>query len=193
METVKRDVRFNEEAHVYTVDGKRMPGINEILESAGITRGIPDIPAVKAAVEKGTIVHKYLELLDTNQLGCYEVDANVQPYINAWGKFLGDSPFELCRDKVEYLVYNEELRYCTRIDRVMKLEGELVTVNIKTGRSIKHYSVQSAAEAMAIGARRRCSVYLSEDGNFNVEEYRDCEDEEVFRAAVKIYDWKKGR
>ena len=158
-------ITFDEELHRYTVDGRQVPGISEILRACGVTS--PPHPRALAKMGKGRTVHSYLELANRGEIGAYTVDPAAQGYLDQWARFLLEMCSVVYRDDaglyVERTVYCEEGDYCTRIDVVLACGPEAVLVNIKTGSPMAHYGIQLAAERMAcpIPCPHVVDVYLN--------------------------------
>ena len=61
----KPKIEFDEEKHIYTVDGVRMPSVTEILAPiTAKTDGEISKEVLRMAADRGTIVHKACEEID---------------------------------------------------------------------------------------------------------------------------------
>jgi hypothetical protein len=79
-------LQFNEENHVYTVDGVKIPSVTTVLSSTGIS-DYSRVPSqtLEEAAARGTAVHRILELYDMGQLA--ECPEWATEYLDAWKKF----------------------------------------------------------------------------------------------------------
>ena len=69
----------------------RLPSVSKIMVAAGIT-DLSFIPA--SALERGTNVHRTLELLDTGKMSWDDVPESMVPYVVGWVKFKREQEFE---------------------------------------------------------------------------------------------------
>ncbi len=188
---------FEEEGHVYRLDGEVIPGITAVLKRVGL---IDDRFYSVEARDRGTAVHAAIEYLQDGDLERSSLAPLLVPYVEAWERFRDEMGWEPI-ERPELLVGSETLRFATRIDGVGRLRGDnrIAVGNWKTGGPERWHSLQSAGEAMAyaetIGratslALRRFALYLRDDGTYRFHEHRLAEsfrDTDDFRAAVRIY------
>lgn len=71
---------FDEATHVYLLDGVRLPSVTTII-SGVLGNPFPDTPAVRAAMERGTEVHRTIALDFAGDLDESTVDPIVLPYL----------------------------------------------------------------------------------------------------------------
>lgn len=91
-------LEFNEEKHIYRVDGKVVPSVSEILEFAKMPL-MKDIPKyiLDIASDRGTRIHKATENIDAEIEE--EIDYDIEPYVTAYKLFLAEySPLWLYRE-----------------------------------------------------------------------------------------------
>ena len=109
------DVVFDKENHIYTVDGKIVPSVTQILDLLSYEEfGKIDKSTLEYASKRGTAIHEATESLD---LGLEtEVDAETEPYVKAYMDFTRDyKPTWL---GIEEMVYHPEFEFCGTIDRI---------------------------------------------------------------------------
>ena len=87
-------LHFDAEAHVYTLDGARVPGVTEILSdlSAREYRFV-DRAVMERTAWFGQAVHKVIELDTAGLLDESELDPALTPYLDKWRQFLAQSGF----------------------------------------------------------------------------------------------------
>lgn len=182
---------FNAEKHEYRLGERVIPGITEILRSAGLLSAMPEN---QEAMRRGEYVHLATELDDKGDLDESTLDPAIVPYLEAWRACKREVGFEVLG--IEELVCNEAMGYATKVDRRVCRGGQVWIVNQKTGGHWPWYRVQMAGELLCYQGvvldppTRRFAVYLSDAGKWSMEEYTDPRDMAVFRAAKTIYDWR---
>src|SRR6516225_10876900 len=96
MHEVDEGLKFDEETHVYTVNGEELPSVTQILKAARLIdySMIPQ-PILQAAAHRGSAVHQILELLDNDLLDpASEIDGGIAGYVGAAIQFYKDAQFE---------------------------------------------------------------------------------------------------
>ena len=136
-------IDFDEERHIYTVDGKKVPSVTEMLSYATAKHyGNINESVLRQAAQRGTDVHEACQDIDYG----LEVKADpvIAPYVKAYVQFLCDYLPEW--EEIEQKHYNENLVYCGTVDRMGKINGRKAIVDIKTVSSISrtNYIVYSA-------------------------------------------------
>lgn len=129
---------FNEENHAYTLDGRPVPSVTEIVGLITARKYADTNAAMMAqAQRRGTEVHELCEMLDC---GVEPEELDIAPelvgYINAYLAFLRDYRPEW--EYIEKPVYC--LDYAGRIDRVGTIDGQAAIVDIKTTASMDRLS-----------------------------------------------------
>lgn len=197
-------LEFDEQAHAYYADGRRVPSVTEILESVGIIdySKLPDGTRIMA-LERGRFVHQVCEFDDQGDLGTF--DPKLQGYLDAWRAFRTTHGFT--PELIEHRGYSAVYRYAGTMDRrgaFVHRYGSPVTdgealVDIKTSTAPYWTAFQTAAYANFFehpAKYRRMAVALHADGTFKVSEYR-CADFSkhlnVFLAALTVFNAKECR
>lgn len=131
-----QDLFFDKEAHAYYYKGERVPCVSDILKMVDVVLldGIPQ-RNLEIAAERGSRVHAATEDLEYGVLDIDdEENADIQPYLIAYKKFLDDHPaYSTAREEA---LYSERLGYAGTLDIVKQIEGRLSVVDIKTSRTI---------------------------------------------------------
>jgi ATP-dependent exoDNAse (exonuclease V) beta subunit len=188
-------VDFDKAAHRYSLSGRSIPSVTQILGSyTDLSRVSPDV--LKRAQEFGTAVHTMTELHDLNRLDESSLDPALRPYLDAWIQFRGITGF--CPLVVEERLYCKKhgFEIAGTLDRVGDLRGELVLIDIKSGSSVfPTTALQTAAYAEAYRSttgsriRRRFACRL-DAGSFELIEFKDRSDWSTFLSMLQIHNWR---
>lgn len=182
---------LDREAHRYYYNGKRVAGVTEILSGVGI---IDASWFTEESRDRGTQVHRAMELLVHGQLDWKTVDERIIGYVQAGEKFLREAGVIIGdqRSLTEHLVYST-FRYGGKVDALLYLFGKSPTVvDWKTGEPT-FGRIQTAAYADPLSEElglplERAAVKLSADGTYRLHEYDDADDLDDFLAAARIYN-----
>ena len=122
-------VKFDSENHIYTVDGKVVPSVTQILDLLSYEEfGKIDKSTLDYASKRGTAIHEATESLDMGLEA--EIDAETEPYVKAYMDFTRDyKPTWL---GIEEMVYHPEFEFCGTIDRLGKIGNKFIVMDIKT-------------------------------------------------------------
>jgi hypothetical protein len=106
---------FNSEKHQYFWNGKRVPGVSEILKTVGLGRSYEGVDTFYR--DRGIATHKAIQLYLKGTLDEDSLDPVVVPYFKqacSWIKAYGASHRE-----AEKMVYSETLNVAGTIDLIM--------------------------------------------------------------------------
>jgi len=134
---------FQEEGHLYSLDGKPIPSVSKILYS----QGRPFYARNTAAMDRGSRAHAATEMMDTIGMGPFDFDVDLIPYLTGWQQFIDQTGAKVL--EVEQRVYSETLWFAGTFDRIIELFGHVCLIDIKTGGKQKTHPVQLAAYAVA--------------------------------------------
>lgn len=194
-------LKFDEALHRYTYQGMVIPNVSSIIEPLEPFGNLP--PDVrKAALQRGTLVHRLTELYDQRVDGIEPNDwwdiekAGLDGYLIAWESFKQHSSLEIIES--EQRVFHTKYRYAGTFDRVVRIGSDIGILDIKTGALVEAYKLQTAAYLMALDEfgqmypmpTKRWVVSLQPDGRYRFEEHTDPADFEVFIAALTIAQWQ---
>ena len=135
---------FFDQGHRYELDGVEIPSVSTILRF--LTREIYSEVRqadLDRAAERGSRVHKALELLD--KLGEVDADAETEPYIRAYIKFRQEHACDWTG--IEKPVVNEQLRYAGTADRIGTVDGQPTIIDFKCQSSIHKPLVKAQLNA----------------------------------------------
>ena len=175
------NIEFNEEKHIYTVDGKRVPSVTDICNPITADHyGEINSAILEMASRRGTAVHEATAFIDLGEMP--EEDPELDGYINAYLDFLLD--FKPKWEYIEWIGYNETLNYCGTVDRAGRVGNEYWVLDIKTTASPtkENYIAtccQTRAYSLMIEASHLCKrkiLYLKKDGSYRLV---DCEEKET--------------
>jgi hypothetical protein len=187
------ELKFDAAAHRYTLGGKILPSVTQVLQLLDQFEDVP--PAVlEEARRRGEHVHAVTELDDRGELDEASVNHALAPYLEAWRRFRRDSGFVPTR--IEDRVVHRHLGYAGTLDRLGTLRGRPALVDIKSGLKPKSVGAQTAAylEAWMLnsGARRRpvrYCVQLNPDG-YRLHVLDDPADWPLFISCLNLHNWR---
>ena len=138
-------VEYNDSIHEYTLGGIHIPSVSELLKPV-----VGEFECAPMYAERGTAVHTLTELWDTGLYIPELADDQLMPYMMAYEDFHDQHDIEVIQ--LEQIVFNRELMYAGRLDRLWRIDGAEHLTDIKTGNKYKQHLFQLVAYAMAIEA-----------------------------------------
>lgn len=194
-ETTAIGLAFDEAAHAYTFHGEPVPGVTTVLEPwSGLE--FVDPLTLQAAAEFGTHVHMACDFYNKGILDRSSLDPEIEAYLAGWEKYLEESGAVVVYSeaKVVHPVY----KYAGTLDTICRLKKTNRLTDIKTGSAIpKTVGPQTAAYNEAWHAmtgqdrmRRQCVHLMPND--YTVQHLDRPDDWDIFKAALTLYQWKKG-
>jgi len=190
---------FNEDDHSYFADGKRVPGVNEIMESVGVQDFSRNQGDPEEYFQRGNYVHDQMSMLLTIGLNWYDVDPRYVGYLRAGEKFIKDTGFKaIC---VEKPLYHPVWNYAGTSDVVGTVTGgRVILPDYKTGAVTQSVKWQTAGYGELYDVNGICKVseryglQLMENGKYKLSgpwiEYRDVQE---WYAFVTAYHKQKVR
>jgi hypothetical protein len=194
--TIKTEpvLELDEESHIYTLSGVRLPSVTQILTDAGMYPG--SAWYTEGGRERGTRIHELCELYDLGVLEDDMIDYDVLPYIEGYKKFRVDSGF--VPTEIEKKVCSQLYWYAGKLDRKGILNGKSALIDLKSGRPTPADALQTAAYVQADDEMTglseytyRYALYLKNNGSYRLTEHTDRNDINIFLAATALYRWKK--
>ena len=180
--------QFNARTHCYTVAGRPVPSVTEVLAPLCDFRGVPAY-VLRSAAAFGTAVHKACELDDLGLLDEGALDAQLAGPLQAWRTFCKEHS---ARWKlVEAPLFQADLGYAGTVDRFGVVDGVDAVVDLKTTTRLSpSVGPQLAAYARAIAdatpRTRRLAVQLRADGRYHLREYCSTTDWAVFASLLTL-------
>ena len=196
---MKHDIFFDEESHVYLVDGQEVPSVTTILKPLSNRSYSSVNPSVlEYARNRGSAVHEALELIDLDTDP--DISPEIVPYLNAYEEW--KSIYRPTFTDIEQIVYEDELGYIGTLDRAGYLNGnEFAIIDIKTSNPTKEALVsaccQTAAYAIAYPTKTeisRYALFLKPDGSFRFQNCTEYESKYLFSGYdtfFKLLDMHK--
>lgn len=128
---------FFDEKHEYTLDGEKIPSVSELARfcSREIYENINQY-TLDNACDRGTRVHKACENVDL--LGECDVDEDIAGYVRAYIQFRKD--YGIKKENivlVEKALSHNEMRFAGTLDRVFKIDGKTIIVDLKSSSVVK--------------------------------------------------------
>jgi len=181
---------FNDELHLYLIDGEVVPGLTEIFTDLGI---INNRFYTEEARERGRLIHLITELYDRGSLDIDTVDPRLLGYFEAYRNFLDKHNPEII--EIEKPIGNKVLKYASKLDRVFKMKiapgyiGKIIT-DLKTGAKERWHQLQLTAHLMAYSKSHLplYDLYLKPNGDFIFEEQEYIPN--IIISIMNVYNWK---
>ena len=168
-----------------------LPRVTAILLGAGI---IDTSFMHEHARDRGSAAHRACELHDLGLLDEASVHPEVAPYLSAWRRFRSE-----CSPTIEAV----EMRICGAgyrgtLDRVLRMSGNRMVADIKTGPPAPWHALQLAAYSAALDKSTpwRLGVHLKADGSYTLQDYLPATyaaDIATFTAALRVAQWKASK
>lgn len=189
--------RFDPSSHSYYLGDRRLIGVSEAIQAAGLKDFSRVEPAVlERARQRGTAVHAACHYLDDGDLNWATVSTEIEPYVRAWERFKADTG--LIITDMEHPRYHATLGFAGTPDRLVKIGGHAGTLDLKTYKPYDVAGVQLAAYSLlAFGPQqvyetpKRWGLELKDDGKYGLREYKDRGDEAVFMACLTVCKFKR--
>jgi hypothetical protein len=149
-------VEYNDSIHEYTLGGIHIPSVSELLKPV-----TGEFECAPMYAERGTAVHNLTELWDTGLYFPELVDDELMTYMMAYEDFHDQHDVEIIQ--LEQIVFNRELMYAGRLDRIWLIDGAEHLTDIKTGGKYKQHLFQLCAYQMALPmlTRKLSNLYLN--------------------------------
>lgn len=191
-------LQFNEQEHIYTVDGVLRPSVTQALKDVGLIDGQWYTDEARL---RGKAVHAACQFLDEEDLNWDTVLPEYRGYVQAWENFKRETGFQIGRDPdghllSEYRLYHPGFGYCGTLDRQGAIGTSDYILDIKTGEPEEWHAYQLAGYSQFFRnalARKRLTVHLKATGRYTTREYpldRFASDWQVFSASVVIWQAK---
>ena len=178
------------ENHVYTVDGRIVPGYSEVCADLGF----PKNPFwTEQGRAEGEALSKWLLFLAQGKEPRDPPDERIAGRVEGIKRFFKERRFVFVGGETP--LYCQNLNVCCTPDIYGYIEEERVVIEAKRGAKMKRHRLQTACQALALSdngfeVSRRCCLYLK-NGGYTMDEHDDEEDLECWRALVGAYHAKK--
>jgi hypothetical protein len=191
------DLLFDDARHLYTLDGKPVPGVTRVLEATGMI----DYSFLGARrhyyLDRGRKVHKATHADDEGNLNESETESEIMGYVTGWRKFRCEYGF--VPNRIEQRVCNRRHGFAGTLDRTGCVrDGSEIILDIKSGIAPDAVRYQLAAYASCLPhprTRRRRCVELHADGTYRVVGFDTSDyqrDFDTFRLALQLFHRMEG-
>lgn len=185
-------LQFDAATHTYRLCGMVVPSVTRILAPLVDLSGIrPEV--LEAKRDLGSRVHYACQLSDEDDLDEDSVEADVEPYLNAWRRFLRESGAKVLAN--EQQVGEPMLLYAGTLDNVLELNGAKWVVDKKTSFATPiSAGPQTAAYLRALGdtsITRRAAIRLRPDGTYRFDPLNGADDWSTFVACLTLHRFKE--
>jgi hypothetical protein len=185
---------FDAEQHAYTLDGRSVPGVTQIL---GLLEDFEGVPwhLLEAARKFGQHVHAACALMVRDELDWGALDSALVPYVEAAKRFIEESGVVVRASELR--VAHPALRYAGTLDLLGELRG-LCLFDFKSGVFPRSVGPQTAAYAAAyqqetgIRVARRYCVQLNPalPNGYKVHALTNSADWNIFLSCLNIWNFK---
>lgn len=180
-------IEFNEEKHLYVVDGEVFPSVTQILAAEGF---IDPSFFTEYSRQRGTLVHLCTHLDDMGELDESTVDDVLAPYLTAYRRFKSESGFVVSGSEVR--MASAAYRFAGTLDKVGTFAGvTCAIIDIETGAHQPAKAIQTAGYEILKGSPyKRFALQLKDDGTYKLHPFKDRQDKQIFLSTLAVYQWK---
>lgn len=187
------NLAFDPDRHVYTVDGREVPGVTSILRSVGLidTEWVSDEGLIR-----GTYVHQAIQFDNEGDLDESTLAPEIRLKVEAYRKWKNEMRVEVLG--CELHVFHPHLYYCGTMDLHARVQGAPYIIDLKSGTPQRWHRLQTAAYALAHQAQKgpkaerlpRAALYL-QDGDYRWTPHPHPFDYDGWKAALTLRNWKE--
>lgn len=164
---------FDEENHIYSVEGIPVPSTTTIIKEAGMMKNLDFYTSGGSG--RGTYIHKLTEQYDKGTMDWGQVGEYL-PYVNAYIEFKEKYNLEVLLR--EEKAYNRAYWYAGQMDIVGRVNGKLFVIDIKTGQEEKWHYLQLILYSGLIKWKdeggesplKTADLYLKKNGKYKFKE-----------------------
>lgn len=183
------EIKFVEESHRYYVDDQEYVSVTQVLMDMGLYGDAANF-WTEYSRDRGTFVHKAIELYVGGELDEESLHPVLLPYLIAFKSFMADTDF--VPSEMENPHASDIHLLAGTPDFIGVLNGKLSVVDIKTGEPGPAVRLQLAAYELLYGKPlKRYSLHLMETGKYKLTCHDGRQDRAVFLAALSVYHWRK--
>jgi hypothetical protein len=169
METPKINLEFQEEGHIYSIQGRRLISVTQALSILDNRWKVDPF-----YFERGRLIHLATEYYDRDELDEDSVDncyPPIRPHFDAYVKFRKDTGF--IPTHIEHKLFHQSYFYAGKLDRVGNFGYDLL-IDLKSGAKAKVDELQGAAyfelcRVNKISIKRVFDLYLHDNGTYKLE------------------------
>jgi hypothetical protein len=187
-------LEFEQEGHVYRLDGKPVPSVTQILAPLEDFSMVPR-DVLEAARIFGQHVHEACDLFNRGELDWDSLDPSLVPYVCAWKQFIDDSGAIVVASELR--VAHKKLGYAGSPDCVLAWRSRVVVPDIKATAVVpRTVGAQTSAYAEAYhsmhGGKKpeRYCIHLMPN-SYKTHPRKDPADWSLFLSCLNIYKFKE--
>ncbi len=180
---------FDHQAHAYTLDGAKLPGVTRLISEAGLS----DMNWVtEAALLRGEYIHRTIELFLKDDLVESTLDETLKARLDAFRQFQRETGYQVQRDdagkpRTEVRLFHPLYRYAGTVDQLGTLGGAPLLLELKSGAPDKWHRIQTALYCMLLDPRpRRAVLYLPKSGGYRFVQHHERVDFDVAKAVLTL-------
>ena len=183
-------VELDSETHIYRAEGRIVPGVTEILKSAGLIDGTW---FTEASAWRGSVIHMACQLDDEGDLDELSVAEEAKGPLEAWRKCRQEMRWDLF-DIIEQPLIAHTI-YGSFAGKPDRLFSDTV-IDLKSGTVAPATAIQTAAYAHLSPYQQSCdrvAVRLQPNGKYSLKQFHVRElraDQNIFWACLGIHNWK---
>ena len=193
---------FDEWSHTYTLDGRKVPSVTQVLKALPNDYAMVDSTVLESAAGLGRAVHKLIELDLADRLDVNSLDDELVDYLLQWQDFRATSGFKPILSEAR--VASPRYRYAGTLDLFGVLNGRLAIIDAKRTAAVpRSAGPQTAGYETALRETRpelfdsatfvdRFALHLKRD-KWQLVPFREAADQRVFLSALTIHNWSATR
>lgn len=186
------ELQFDEERHEYSVNGRVIPSVTQIISAVGLYEfDFVSRETLAVAAERGRIVHQCIEWYERGELDESSIDPELSGYFKAWLRVRKEN-FMPKPDELEMRVYSKKYGYAGTLDMLLGHDGWIN--DHKTGQKDPAHGLQLSAYWLALHpnmaetpGRLTCD-YLARDGSGELVDYPY--EPLAWLAVLADYKWR---
>lgn len=184
-------LEFIEQGHIYKLDGVVIPSVTQILDAAGLG-GFKDNYTQESA-DRGTNIHKTIELFCQAKLDRSILTPSAAPYINSWVKFCKDYNFTSQHQEIRDASPTLKVGFTIDHFGFMSVPENTAIVDIKSGVPKIADVVQVCGYGHMKPAKRLFILYLNGIRHkvCEIKGYDRQRGERTFLSALSLYQFRK--
>ncbi len=189
-------IHFDEATHTYTVEGRRLPSVTEILAPIRTDFSAVDPAVLEVARTRGVAIDRMIELHESGALDYSSVTPEMAAYLEVWEKIKTDTGLKVM--EVQERVANPHYGYAGTLDLRVHMFGKVSIVDVKcTASGVPGVGPQTAAYAKGDHGIPRFALYLRPNASGKIvgrlDPLTDRNDWNVFLACLTIHRFKTKR
>lgn len=168
-------LQFDEALHRYTVNGRIIPSVTQIISAVGLYEfDFVSKQTLAVAAERGRIVHTYIEWYEQGMLDESSIDPDLSGYFEAYLSCKKEGLIPEHPEMIENRVYSEKYKYAGTLDQMFG--GDWIHDH-KTGAESPTHGLQLSGYWLALHPdlrekpRKLTCGYYRNNGDHKVVEY----------------------